>query len=376
MNLPKTEEIKVAASPQFEGHYKSTPESHGYLSAPLTGPIRPLSPDALSILSSDEYDQIQPNQQGHYEDYDPASTHVVRPKGWRPTMTDFWTRNYGLFLMLLAQFFGTCMNVLTRLLEVEGNKGQGLHPFQILFARMGITVVLASLYMYYTKTPHFPFGLPEVRWLLVARGFGGFFGVTGMYWSLMYLPLSDATVITFLAPGLACWACSFLINEPFTRTEKLGTFVSLVGVVFIARPTTFFQAFGNTPPASGAGDMVPLGNTTVSPEGKAPDAGDYDSVTPAQRLAAVGIALVGVVGTVCAITTIRWIGKRAHPLISVNYFAVWCTFVSLIMQFVLPGVGFLLPADLKEWTYLIFLGIAGFVMVCVLPPLGQMLTDA
>lgn len=32
------------------------------------------------------------------------------------------------------------------------------------------------------------------------------------------------------------------------------------------------------------------------------------------------------------------------------------------MMFALPGVGFLLPADLKEWCYLIGLGITGFVM--------------
>lgn len=52
---------------------------------------------------------------------------------------------------------------------------------KILFARMSITVVLAMAYMWWTKTPHFPFGAPEVRWLLVARGMGGFFGVFGMY---------------------------------------------------------------------------------------------------------------------------------------------------------------------------------------------------
>jgi len=45
---------------------------------------------------------------------------------------------------------------------------------------MGITVLLASAYMWYTKTPHFPLGMPGVRLLLVARGMGGFFGVIGM----------------------------------------------------------------------------------------------------------------------------------------------------------------------------------------------------
>ena len=73
------------------------------------------------------------------------------------------------------------MNVTTRLLEIEGNMGKGLDPFQILFARMAITTLLASGYMWWAKTPHFPLGLPEVRWLLVLRGIGGFFGVFGMY---------------------------------------------------------------------------------------------------------------------------------------------------------------------------------------------------
>jgi len=243
--------------------------------------------------------------------------------------------------------------------------------------------------MWYTKTPHFPFGMPEVRLLLVARGMGGFFGVMGMVRrsnslgkkkplltsdsivcltfparavhithtdfadSLLYLPMADAVVITFLAPGLSCWACSFLIKEPFTRMEKIGTLVSLIGVVFIARPASLFGA-------SGVGPKTPAaGNTDSTPSGDKPgqsSASDYDSVTPEQRLFAVGIALVGVLGAVSAFTTIRWIGKRAHPLISVNYFATWCFIVSVVAQLTVPGIGFLLPSTLKDWALLFFLG--------------------
>ena len=144
-----------------------------------------------------------------------------------------------------------------------------------------------------------------------------------------------------------------MLKEPFTRIDKIGSLVSLVGVVFIARPTSlFFPPAEPPPPASGNTDMVPGTNSTVT----LPDAANYDNVTPSQRLTAVGIALVGVGGSVIAYTTIRWIGKRAHPLISVNYFATWCTIVSTAAQLGLPGIGFLLPADLKEWGYLIFLG--------------------
>lgn len=340
----------------------------GFLSAPLTGPVRPLSPDTLSNFSIDEYEQIHPRQDSRQLDADATSgaeSAPPPPPGFRGKLRKFWIRNKGLAYMLLGQVFGTLMNVTTRLLEVEGNKGKGLHPFQILFARMGITFVLASSYMWYKQTLHFPFGMREVRWLLVARGLGGFCGVFGMYYSLLYLPLADATVITFLAPSLACWACSILINEPFTRTERIAALVSLVGVVLIARPTSLFAALAGSNGqstsdgdlATGIPDATPSNGTTPA------DASNYDNVTPSQRLTAVGIALIGVLGSATAYTTIRWIGKKAHPLISVNYFAFGCFVVSVIMQSVLPGVGFLLPSDLKEWGYLFFLGTCGFVMV-------------
>jgi len=191
-----------------------------------------------------------------------------------------------------------------------------------------------------------------------------------MYYSLQYLPLADCTVLTFLAPGLVCWVCSILIKEPFTRIEKIATVISFTGVFLIARPTSIFQSSGDAPPASGDGDMVP-GTNATTPVKTPSDASDYDNVTAEQRLQAVAIAMLGVCGTVVAFTTIRWIGKRAHPLISVNYFAAWCTIVSFVMQFILPGVGFLLPADAKEWAYLIFLGICGFVMVRVFASIAK-----
>jgi hypothetical protein len=170
--------------------HKGGENPNRYLQAPLSRSSRTLSPDALSILSTDEYEQLQPSRSLTFsapEDGQPSES----PDGWRARLAAAWIRNKGLAYMLLAQVFGVLMNVTTRLLEIEGNKGEGLHPFQILFARMSITVVLASAWMYYKKTPHFPLGKPEVRWLLAARGFGGFFG------TLRHKRLSDLS-LTFL----------------------------------------------------------------------------------------------------------------------------------------------------------------------------------
>lgn len=63
-----------------------------------------------------------------------------------------------------------------------------------------------------------------------------------------------------------------------------------------------------------------------------------------------------------AYTTIRWIGKRAHPLISVTYFSAWCTIVSVAAVLSISTIEFRLPSNPEEWGYLIFLGICGFLM--------------
>lgn len=55
---------------------------------------------------------------------------AARKKSWRIKIKDFWNRNYGLMLVLIAQFFATTMNVTTGLLE-DNSEGQGMHPFQV-----------------------------------------------------------------------------------------------------------------------------------------------------------------------------------------------------------------------------------------------------
>lgn len=69
---------------------------------------------------------------------------------------------------------------------------------QVLFIRMSVTMVASLVYMWWAKVPHAPFGAKSVRYLLLARGFGGFFGgeylhcrakpllIYDSIWSLLY----------------------------------------------------------------------------------------------------------------------------------------------------------------------------------------------
>ncbi|KAI9889948.1 MAG: hypothetical protein M1814_004671 [Vezdaea aestivalis] len=208
---------------------------------------------------------------------------------------------------------------------------------------MSITSILCFAYMYFNKVPYAPFGKREVRGLLVARGVGGFFGVTGLYYSLVYLPIAEATVLSFLAPMVAGFACSFLINEPFPRLEQIAALFSIGGVGLIAVDSPSPESAKN-------------GTANIASRAQSSD------VSSSHRLGAICMAMVGVLGAASAYTTIRWIGKRAHPLISVNYFAVWCTIVSTTALLAVPDIGFKLPSNAIEWTYFVGMGISGFVM--------------
>ncbi|KAK3314736.1 hypothetical protein B0H66DRAFT_563525 [Apodospora peruviana] len=293
------------------------------------------------------------------------------PQTWKASVIQgssrFWNRNRGVILVACAQLFGALMNLAARLLELEG---EGMHPFQILFARMSLTTILSCIYMYWKKVPHFPFGAKEVRWLLVARGITGFFGIFPFWLSMMYLPLAEATVISFLAPSVSGYICHLVLKDPFTRREQIASFIALAGVVLIARPASLFSSSDSESVVAatpGIESSVPMPGNATTQQHTMPHLGDEP--TPAERVWAIGVGLIGVCGAAGAFTFIRWIGKRAHPLISVNYFSVWCTIVSTtslllapVFNIGQPAIRFGLPSSVHQWFLLLSLGLCGFIM--------------
>lgn len=268
----------------------------------------------------------------------------LRKTPWRTRLHNVWTKvvysHAGVKLLLLSQFFNAGMAATTRLLETTSDPP--FHPLQILFVRMTITYAGCFAFMYFKRIPDFVLGPPGVRLLLALRGMVGFFGVFGLYYSVQYLELSDATVITFLTPTMASVLAWVFLRERLVLAEVAGGFVALLGVLLIARPGFLMHWIeGDHPTRTG---------------------GDTDNVPEYLRLRAIFFALLGVFGAGMAFVTIRWIGKRAHPLVSVSYFSAWCVLVSTLGLIAIPGLSFVLPQNLYQWTLLIALGLCGFLM--------------
>lgn len=97
------------------------------LNVSFGGGIRAPSPDS-SLFSIEDFSNVR---LGRYPDRRHGSTgprrsleaSVPRPRTLKGKAKQFWAANKGLALVMIAQFFGSLMNVTTRMLEVEGNHG-------------------------------------------------------------------------------------------------------------------------------------------------------------------------------------------------------------------------------------------------------------
>ncbi|ORY81874.1 integral membrane protein DUF6 [Protomyces lactucae-debilis] len=248
------------------------------------------------------------------------------------SVRDFVKRNQGLLLIALSQFFFSSMNVWAKLLTDVKPPAVPVSTFQLIFVRMSLTYVCAVIYMVTQKVDDWFLGPKEVRGLLVLRSCVGFLGLFSIYFSLRYLPLSDATVLTFLVPCCTLVMGFFFLGEGFSKKEAVAGLIALGGVVFIARPVDLF------------------GGSSHDVEGE---------TTNAQRLTAVGVSLLGVLGASAAYVTIRRIGKRAHALISVSMFSLCSCLISLI-GLIVTRQAVVVPKG-KGMLYLLLMGLAGFV---------------
>ncbi|KAJ8119181.1 hypothetical protein ONZ43_g3825 [Nemania bipapillata] len=260
------------------------------------------------------------------------------------------------------------MNLFARLIEL-GETEEKLHPMQLLFWRMLLSILGCSLYIVWRQFPHGLLGNPKVRWLLVARGIAGFFGIYGVWYSIQYLPLSESTVITFIAPNLAGYWCHLFLRDPYTRTEQLASLLSLGGVVLVTKPTTLFSDAVQEGGAVQMALKAVVNVTEMATRRSDAEIVDHHKATTSERLGAIGFSLLGVLGTSFAFTTLRAIGKRAHSLISVNYFSALCVIVTFFglcfgpyLNIGQPDLRFAVPSSIRQWVLLLLVTVCGLIL--------------
>ncbi|CAK4683502.1 hypothetical protein LEN26_016460 [Aphanomyces euteiches] len=75
---------------------------------------------------------------------------------------------------------------------------------------------------------------------LVGRCVFGFAAVGSLFWAISQMNMADASTIAFTSPILTCFLGAWILGELVGLVEMICAFVSILGVVLVARPSIFF----------------------------------------------------------------------------------------------------------------------------------------
>ncbi|KAI1125130.1 hypothetical protein F5Y10DRAFT_247722 [Nemania abortiva] len=240
-------------------------------------------------------------------------------------------RHYPSLLVIASQMAAATVNAAAKFCETGPEQ---VHPFMILHIRMLVTGLGCALYLSNvgSSTSVAFFGGPEVRSPVALRAIGGVFSATGFFFSMIYLTLSEAIALSFLSPLGSLILARFLSLGTIEWIDCVGAAGALVGVALVAQPEDIFHI---------------------------DDRFDVSVKTHA-HLKGLAFGLFGAAGGVVALTSIRRIGTRAHPLTIVNMFAWSVVFASGIALTMISNIRW--PVSPVIWACLIYIGFCGFAM--------------
>jgi len=209
--------------------------------------------------------------------------------------------------MAAAAFSFSLMSLLVKTV------GQRLPVQEIVLVRALITFGLTWAYL--TRRGISPWGTR--RALLLLRGTLGFGALLCFFYSVVHLPLADATVIQYTNPVFASLIAALVIGERLRVRDGAYIAASLAGVLLVARPSFLF------------------------------------GTTQELESLAVGIALLGALLSAAAYVAVRALTKTEEPLVIVFYFAA----VSVAGSIPLAAFDPVWPTG-TEWLVLVGIGLA------------------
>jgi hypothetical protein len=130
--------MEVPSPGQAPGQASKAPENAEYLDArhPATtaSGLRPSADSLFSDLSMYAGDISSSHPHSHDSQSSPSSS-VGSPGGRKRSLrymiSKGWIHSKGMLMVIVSQFFGATMNVMTQVLERDGSHGKAMHPFQV-----------------------------------------------------------------------------------------------------------------------------------------------------------------------------------------------------------------------------------------------------
>ncbi len=122
-------------------------------------------------------------------------------------------------------------SILTKILGQE-LEGESLHPLQVSAGRFFFA--LMTLFVF-SRFRRFKFQSPHYA-IHFGRSLLGWAGVTLMFASVTFIPVSDAISITFLNPVIAMFLAIPFLKERISRMRWMAALISFTGALILLRP--------------------------------------------------------------------------------------------------------------------------------------------
>lgn len=225
-----------------------------------------------------------------------------------------------LFAMIACAFFALG-SVFVKLISDIGGVSLAISRFSVQF------LLLLPL-LTYRKNEVDVLGPVGLRRFLYMRGIFGALCVPLLYLSVKRMDVGDAITIAYTSTVMVPIFARFILKENLTILEIVLGFVSVLGVILIARPSFLFHA-GSYKPVDGLGVML------------------------------------GLLGAVCqalSMITIRKLGKT-HVILNIAYFSI-CG--SIMCFLILPISEKIIYPCFGDLLYISSLGILGIIGQCFL----------
>ena len=211
--------------------------------------------------------------------------------------------------MLLAVLFFSVMSVLAKLISPTIPTGQIVFVRACvgsLLAYWGIRVIGVHVWGNNIK-------------LLLFRGITGFASLMCFFYTLIALPLAEATILFYTSPCLAAIIATIILRERLTMAIILGLLVCIVGVLFVIQPEFIFNV---------------------------------------ERLdvLSVIVGLIGALMAALAFVSVRKLRETDHAMVIIFYFSFVSIFASapfVVSSYVLPS--------LTGWIILVGIGLSTHV---------------
>lgn len=215
----------------------------------------------------------------------------------------------GIRAMAIGAWWFAVMGLLVKL------AGRRLPSSQVVLVRAALTLAMS---WWAVRQANVPSIWGKQRGLLLARGALGAIGINCFYWSLVHLPLGEATLIQYTNPIFATILAALWVGERVRPGEVLCLAFALAGVILITRPGWIFGSAAST----------------------------Y-----AER--DIAIALFGAVCSGAAYAAVRKMGSGEHPSVVVFYLPL----VTFPIAIPFASTNWLMPTP-TEWAILLGVGVA------------------